>query len=370
MPEPWTRANTDWLRDAKFGVMLHYLADPSNAENSAADSVEEWNRRVDAFDVPALVSMLQQVHVGYLLFTVGQFSGYYCSPNETFDRIVGIHPSRCSHRDLIGEIADALAPTGIRLIVYSMATGPMWHREAIEALGFTPPWDASKWKSPPGSYHNRIGADARLTQAQRNWEAVLTEWSRRWGKRVHGWWIDACYYPEKMYYFDDEPNFRSFARALKAGNSESLVSFNPGVMVPSRVLSECDDFLAGETNVLLTPCKYHPFKRRYDIMAPVELAYGSPDRLSEEQTRLGAQLHILTYLGDYWCRGVEPRYPDALATEYTRYINSLDGAVTWDVPISSTGVVPEIFVRQLATIGAGACSDPKISGVSPPEGGR
>jgi hypothetical protein len=204
MQEPWKRANADWLRDAKFGVMLHYLADPTNAENSAADSVEEWNRRVDAFDVPALVGMLQQVHAGYLLFTVGQFSGYYCSPNATFDRIVGIQPSRCSNRDLVGEIAVALAPTGIRLIVYSMATGPMWHRN------------------------------------------------------VHGWWIDACYYPEKMYYFDDEPNFRSFARALKAGNPDSLVSF------------------------------------------------------------------------------------------------SLEGAVTWDVPIASTGVVPEIFVRQLAAIGSEA----------------
>jgi hypothetical protein len=356
---PWKRANTDWMRDAKFGVMLHYLADPSNAENSAADSVEEWNRRVDAFDVPALVGMLQQVHAGYLLFTVGQFSGYYCSPNATFDRIVGIQPSRCSHRDLVGEIAVALAPTGIRLIVYSMATGPMWHREATEALGFTPPWDASKWKSPPGSYHNRIGADDRLTQAQRNWEAVLTEWSSRWGRNVHGWWIDACYYPEKMYYFDDEPNFRSFARALKAGNSDSLVSFNPGVMVPTRVLSECDDYLAGETNVLITPCKYHEFKRFYDMMAPCELAYGSPDRLAAEQSRCGAQLHILTYLGDYWCRGTTPRYSDGLVVEYTRYINGLEGAVTWDVPIASTGVVPEIFVRQLAAIGAGVCSDIK-----------
>ena len=351
MQNKWIRANTDWMRDAKFGVMLHYLADPSNAENSAADSVEEWNRRVDDFNVPALVKMLQEVKAGYLLFTVGQFSGYYCSPNATYDRIVGIEPSRCSNRDLIAEIAEALVPTGIKFMVYSMVTGPMWHREAVEALGFTPPWDASKWKAVPGSYHNRIGADSRLTQAQRNWEAIITEWSTRWGKKVHGWWLDACYYPEKMYYFDDEPNFRSFARALKTGNADSLVSFNPGVMVPPRVLSECDDYLAGETNVLITPCKYHPFKRYYDIASPVENAYGSPERLAEEQARCSAQLQILTYLGEYWCRGTMPRYPDALALEYTKYINSLEGTVTWDVPLSSAGVVPDVFVKQLATIG-------------------
>jgi hypothetical protein len=59
---------------------------------------------------------------------------------------------------------------------------------------------------------------------------------------------------------------------------------------------------------------------------------------------------VLTYLGDYWCYG-QPRYPDALVIEYTQYINSFGGAVTWDVPIGLDGTIPEAFLRQLGALG-------------------
>ena len=51
----------------------------------------------------------------------------------------------------------------------------------------------------------------RLAEFQRKWEAVIREWSLRWGKSVSGWWIDGCYFADQMYRFDDEPNFASFA---------------------------------------------------------------------------------------------------------------------------------------------------------------
>ncbi len=62
----------------------------------------------------------------------------------------------------------------------------------------------------------------------------VREWSRRRGKSVSGWWIDGCYFAGEMHRFDDEPNFASFARTLKAGNPEAIVAFNPNVKVPRR----------------------------------------------------------------------------------------------------------------------------------------
>ena len=44
-----------------------------------------------------------------------------------------------------------------------------------------------------------LGKGLRLMSFQRNWEAIVKEWSDRWGKKVHGWWIDGCYFPESMY---------------------------------------------------------------------------------------------------------------------------------------------------------------------------
>ena len=45
---------TDWFKKAGWGVFTHYLT-------GANMSVEEWNRRVDAFDVPGLVKQLEAI---------------------------------------------------------------------------------------------------------------------------------------------------------------------------------------------------------------------------------------------------------------------------------------------------------------------
>ena len=157
------------------------------------------------------------------------------------------------------------------------------------------------------------------------WEAILREWSLRWGGRVHGWWIDGCYFAKDMYEFDDEPNWRSFAAALKAGNAESLVAFNPGVSVPVIKHNPVEDYTAGEINYML----------------PVQL----PRRYVN-----GAQCHILSFLGSNWGQR-PPRFSDELAGSYTRWVNAHDGVVTWDVPIEPNGRIPEEFIAQLTAIG-------------------
>ena len=326
----WQRANPDWMRDARWGVMTHYLADLPSSKEPADMTPEQWNRHVDGVDVSRFADTIAATGAGYRIFTLGQNAGFFSSPNETYDSLVGVKPSRLSRRDLVGEVAAALQARDIRTIAYLPSHAPAKHREAVEGLACTPEWDASCWQLKPGTYLRAQPVDERLSQFQRNWEAVIREWSLRWGKSVSGWWIDGCYHADKMYRHPDAPNFRSFAEAMKAGNPDSLVAFNPGVLVPIICHSECDDYTAGEANVMPTPNRYHVFDRFVD----------------------GAQLQVLTYLGDYWCYG-QPRYPDALVIEYTQYINSFGGAVTWDVPIGLDGTIPEPFLRQLAAINRG-----------------
>ena len=76
----------DWLYEAKWGVMCHFLGTPELTSH-------EWNRRVDGFDTEALATQLEYTGARYFLFTVGQNSGHYCSPNATYDSITGIDPS-------------------------------------------------------------------------------------------------------------------------------------------------------------------------------------------------------------------------------------------------------------------------------------
>ena len=284
----------------------------------------------------------------YFFLTLGQNTGHFCAPNDTYDALVPNRPSRLARRDLVADLYDALAPHGIRLMVYLPSHAPAEDRVAVEGLKCTPSWDASSWQLRPGRYVAGPDMDERLSAFQRNWEAIIREWSLRWGKKVWGWWIDGCYYADRMYRNPDAPNFRSFAEAMKAGNPESIVAFNPGVKVPVVCHSEFEDYTAGEVAdsfpVVMDSHWNRPNK-------PAKYWGMPPGRFVN-----GAQYHLLTFMGCYWCGGTEPRFPDELAIGYTRHVNNVGGVISWDVPIGkdgkANGLIPEPFVRQLRALGA------------------
>jgi len=305
------RANTDWFQHAGWGVFTHYLA-------PADMPAEVWQAQVDAFDVHALAEQLTSVGASYFFITIGQNSGHYCAPNAAYDEIVGRVPSRLSRRDLVADLADALAARGIRLLVYLPSGAPSMDDVAMEKLdwrwGFANPWPS--WG----------GAETgeRLAAFQGRWEAVIREWSLRWGRKVWGWWFDGCYFADAMYRHPDAPNFASFAAAVKSGNPDALVAFNPGVKVPVICHSEHEDYTAGEISDAFPVCS------------------PCPGRWLD-----GAQVHVLSYLGENWCRGL-PRFPDAFVVGYTRHVRERGGVITWDVPITPEGQIPQPFIEQLA----------------------
>src|SRR4051812_24615393 len=92
--QPLRTDRAAWLRQARFGVMSHYLSDciERNDPNARPMSVERWNNFIDHFDVNALATQLHEVGANYYLITIGQNSGYYLAPNATYDRIVGLTP--------------------------------------------------------------------------------------------------------------------------------------------------------------------------------------------------------------------------------------------------------------------------------------
>ena len=317
-PAPWIRANTDWFKQCRWGLFTHYLADSASNLQPIALPVDEWNRRIDAFDVEGLARQLAEAQVPYFVITLGQNSGFYLSPNQAYDDIVGIRPSKCSRRDLIADLARALTPRGIRLLAYLPGGAPAADAVAKARLEGRP--------------------DERLTDLQRNWEAVAREWSLRWGTSLSGWWIDGPY-NTAAYSHPDAPNYRSFAEALKAGNPDAIVAFNNGLRTPLYSMTEFEDFTPGEIERDLTVA-----------------AGNTPDysRLQNYERFLnGAQLHVLTIMGEWWGKG-PVRFPDELTIGYTKFINRRGGAVTWDVPLTTTGLIDDSFRPQLAALGHSA----------------
>ena len=102
----WQRADTTWFREARWGVLCHYLAAPPSSSGEGNVTADEWNRLVDGFDVDGLAVQLSNVGVPYFFLTLGQNTGHYCSPNATYDALV---PRRSARVVVVDEDGGALA---------------------------------------------------------------------------------------------------------------------------------------------------------------------------------------------------------------------------------------------------------------------
>ena len=315
---------TQWFAECGWGVLCHYLGAPPSSDGGAELTSEDWNEQVGAVDVDALAEQLCSVHVPYFFITLGQNSGHYMAPNPTYDEYVGVSPSKCSRRDLVADLYDALRPRGIPLLVYVTSGAPSFESQAVQRLG----WAWGFEGQTPGIWCERR-TGMRLVEFQRKWETIIRDWSTRWGRRVCGWWVDGCYFADQMYRFEEEPNFESFANALRSGNPEAIVAFNPGVTVPLVCHSKHEDYTAGEISQALPECP-GPWVERDGHKA---------------------RYHVLSYLGSFWCKGEQPRFPDQLVVGYTKHVVSKGGVVTWDVPIQKDGLIPDAFIEQLRVIG-------------------
>jgi hypothetical protein len=308
-PAAFAQNRAAWMQQAQWGVMTHYLSDWQSRVNNIPMSVEQWNKMIDAFDVEALTKQLESTGAKYYQITLGQNSGYYLSPNPVYDKFVGITPSKLSRRDLVADLYDALSKRNIKLMVYLPSGAPAGDKVADAAL---------EWKNGPYP----------LKEFQAKWEQIIAYWSKKWGKKVVGWWFDGCYFPNSMYRSPEAPNFASFAAAARAGNPDAAVAFNPGVVYRILSMTPYEDFTAGEID-------------KPELATVRRGADGKMD---------GIQIHMLSYLGQTWGRG-EPRFKTEEAIGYTKKIRDFGGAVTWDVPITPGGTIPQPFIDQLTAIG-------------------
>jgi hypothetical protein len=296
---PSQAAAQGWFRQARYGIFVHYL--PSGPA---------FNEAVVSFNVEKFADQIAQTGAGYVIFTLGQNSGYYCSPNATYDRLAGYQPGqRCSRRDLPMELADVLAKHRIRLMLYLPSRAPQEDKQAMAGLG-----DVHEQKPAPQTFTH-------------NWSAVIREWSLRYGQKVAGWWFDGSYNTEGWDNLAQPNNWNTWADACRAGNPGSILAFNPGAELWHAFLklTNQQDYTAGEqTRFGATPDLYPPYPNM--------------------------QWHILSYLGDSWANPSGPDYQDHWMIDYVKRVNRQGGIVSIDVNAGNDGIYPP-HLRQLITLG-------------------
>jgi hypothetical protein len=304
-PDKELNPNTRWLRDAKWGLFSHYMVHRPSGPVPEHMTGELWNKKVNSFQIRKFGDQLSELKVPYFFITIGQGGGYYCSPNETYERLFGPSNGKLSERDLVAELAAELIPRGIKMCVY------------LPALG------------------RRDSADK-----QQMYREVISEWSKRWGESVSAWWIDGAV-------FESSEVYKAYTEAFKAGNPNALVSYNVGPVGMGRKqlvpVTEHEDFLAGECDYVLPTCATVPsdLGKHFNVFADSDY-YRGPN-IS------GDQLHFLNFLGSWWSTG-EPRFADELVIGWTKHVIDHSGAVTWDLPLSDAGIIPENYFNQVKAL--------------------
>jgi F5/8 type C domain len=299
--------NQAWFAASKYGLMMHYL--PRDiTEPIPADPNGMWNTTVKNFDVKRFVSDVQKTGAAYVVFSVGQNSGFFASPNAFYEKKVGLTPGQyTSERDLIADLSVALKAVNVRLMVYAAVIGPTQAPVEIRA------------RFPSGD--DQAGAETRASL-----NAMFEEWSKRWGASVAGWWLDGCY-PGVAGYgnsTDGEQNVDALLKAVRAGNSDALATCNPSVQ-RFEALSKEQDYMAGEENVFHRYPKAEAlqFKGRNQIW------------------------HVMSYLGTAWGNGTAVNYPAEQLASYIQHVSDRNGVVTVDLGIHADG---SLFAPQLETM--------------------
>ena len=204
------RADTEWMRQARYGLMAHWTSQSFPRHGPRKTYAEA----VKVFDVEKFADQVKATGAGFLVLSTSHAEMYFPAPIRALDHVL---PGRTTERDLVAELAVALGKRGIRLMLYynpGSSADPTW----LRACGF--------WET-----------DTRKLFG--NLMAVIQEIGERYGDKLAGWWFDDG---AVSYYYRSAP-WEKLTRAAKAGNPQRVVGYNPWVLpVPTAF----QDFHCGE----------------------------------------------------------------------------------------------------------------------------
>jgi len=216
-----------WMT-GRYGLMNHWLFPGVLPERlPGAASIEEACER---FNVERLLEDFALSGADWLIFTLGQNTGRYCSQNAVIEELCG--PDHCPSRDLALEIAQGLHRLGKRFVAYlpcEVAANQTLH------AGFS-------WNTVEGS--DQVGFQQLYTRA-------VAEWAQRFGSLLDGWWFDGCYtWPV---FHNSYMDWELWLAAARAGNPQAAVAFNDGSFCvgSTQPVFAGLDYLSGEVEMLV-----------------------------------------------------------------------------------------------------------------------
>jgi len=293
-----SRASTDWLVKAKYGVMFHW--EPHSQPRHGP--IKPYAEAVRDFDVQAFANMVEDTGGGYVIFTLNHGHSQWPAPIKSWEKI---HPGWTTERDLIGDIADVLDKRGIKPMIYIAS-----HCLVEDAL----------------SCDGISGEEAIDVHVE-----TLKEIGLRYGRKLAGYWFDGWDIIPQISSNTSLPFERLF-NATKAGNPERIISANYWLFPDATGWQE---YWAGE------------------IDGPLKPATG---RYIEYSAGEGLQLHTLIMLEDIWVHSTpnsemeSPTFTEEELIDFVRGITEKQGVVTINLGIYQDGTIGEKSIKVMRTL--------------------
>ncbi len=341
-----TAIRNQWM-EGNYGLMVHWLAPNFDGSGKTPlairrDYQADLNAATDGFDLDLFIKEFDKTGADWLIFTIGQNTGTYASPNSIIDSLCG--PGHTSERDLVLEIARAVKLRGKRFIAYL----------PCEIKANTTLHEGFGWTTEPGT-------DQAVFQE--NYLKVIREWSLRLGNLCDGWWFDGCY--DWEYFNNKYILWDKWYLAAREGNKNAVVTFNDGSFLTGKmepVRSE-HDYTSGESLVLV------------NSRIRAGLNDDSPLFIPEQKYVTGTKClyHALLPIDGYWALN-RSKFPDwaNIPFEYTLPANPAEmpkpiydndhlfkfvkdftqsgGAVTLNANISQEGYLSDETIKQMKAL--------------------
>lgn len=330
------KTRTAWLRDGCFGLMVHWI--PPGPPPFRGCRITDPQQAVTQFDLDAFLQDVDQTGADWIIFTIGQNTGFYAEPNAVLDQFVG--SDHASTRPLISEMAQKVKNMDKSFMVYLpadiYAQSPTMRR-AFGWIDDVPHAEQSEF---------------RLRYAQ-----FVRAYSLRFGSRVDGWWFDGgatIWEPDPARLFD----------AARSGNPQAITTLNNGSLCGGHTVPAVagQDFLAGEVEVLINGRVRLGRRPDAPLLDPVSHASQPPP---------GCCWHALVPIDCMWAHGngfeewmqspyeipewipgkmEPPLYSTEDLTFLVQNFKAAGGGVTFNVGIFQEGHLGRQTIKQLAEI--------------------
>jgi hypothetical protein len=314
----------------KYGLFMHYqyrillgysIRTKPQFPQPSQMTAQEWNRLVDGFDAKGFAEQMAEAKVGWVIFCLDDhYFAWPCAPNQAFSQYTGYAPGqKCSRRDLILDVAEALQGRGVKLIVYFAGLNGYMKEPKVSA-------GLMEDITGRGTFNDQQPPSA---EGRRRRLAVLKEYADRYQNKIAGWWFDGV---ELDTYQAASDDWWAIHAIVHAANPKAVIAFSYGANEQACVCPSVDDYTGGDT-----------WNRQ-------ELERLTPAHLPPQR---GILWHGKIYCGNvYHGQGDANQFRDAELIDWINTCNRQGGVCTLDWPFDpKTGLLKDFGVAQLKRVG-------------------